>query len=449
MHSVPDISPDPREAFGVLARDFSLEALAEGPVAPLMREALRSCGRFSQRASPLQPLFVLWLLLCRPLYAGDSWSALFQRLAHALRGRIAGLDDRTVTDGALCHARERLGPEPLVRLLGSLADASPAGPRFHGLRLLALDGVRLDVPDTAGNETAFGRRGGGRGPSAWPQVLVMVLADVATRIPRAARLGPCRAAEKVLARDLLPGLGEGDLLLLDAGFYGVPFLGAVAARGACYVCPVPRHVVFRRQGLVRTEGEFRDYTASMRCRRPLPDGRTRTEWMEVRVVEWHRPGFRPPRFVTNLPPSVPAAEVVGVYGRRWEIETAFDEIKTVLCHAPAGAPPTELRSKTPALIHQEVFALLGAYSLIRRTIAQAADRADLAPTAISFTGALRCIALAAIAMLAAPGSHLPMLFSRMLEDIARQRLRRPPRPRSYPRATKRKAPKYSLRKAAA
>lgn len=443
MHTVPRSSPEVREAFCRAARDFSLEALSAGPVATMAREALRSSGKLAQRQSPLQPLFVLWFLLGRSLFPADSLAALFRRLSHALRGRIPGLDGRTVTDGALCHAKARLGVAPVVALLRSLADV-PA-PRFHGLRVLALDGVRLDVPDTPDNVRAFGRRVGRYGPSFWPQVVLVLLLDVATRIPRDARLAPCDTSEKMVARDLLSSAGTEDLLLLDGGYYGVPFFRAVADRGASFLCPVPRHVLFRRRGPARAEGAFLDYVASLRSHRMLASGRTRVVRMDVRVIEVRLRGFRHRRFVTNLPPSVPSRDVVEAYRRRWEVETAFDEIKTVLCHPPAGATPTELRSKTSGGVCQEAFALLCAYSLVRRTMAEAAEREGSDPLALGFTDALRTITQAATAMLGTHASRLPALHAEMLRDIATLTLRRPKPPRSCPRRVKRKAQKYARR----
>jgi hypothetical protein len=387
---------------------------------------------------------VLWFVLCRSLFPQDSILALFRRLSHALRGRIAGLDPRTVTDGAICHARTRLGIEPVAELLRSLADV-PA-PRFHGWRVLALDGVRLDVADTAANVRAFGRRKGRFGPSFWPQVVMVVLLEVATRIPRDARMWPCDSSEKMVARDLLSSLGHEDLVLLDAGYYGVPFFSALMERGAFLLCPVPRHVLFRRRGRARREADVVDYVASIRSLLPRPDGRRHAVWIDVRVIEVRRRGFRHRRFVTNLPCTIPAREIVELYRRRWEIEVAFDEIKTVLCHTPAGATPVELRSKTPEGACQEAFALLCAYSLVRRTMVSAAASAGLDPLDISFTDALRTITQAAVTMLGAPARCLPSIHEEMLRDIALLVLRRPTSPRTCPREVKRKAQKYARRK---
>ncbi|BBY58879.1 hypothetical protein MSAR_20150 [Mycolicibacterium sarraceniae] len=53
-----------------------------------------------------------------------------------------------------------LGAEPireLARVARPLAGAGTPGAWLGDLRVMAIDGVQLDVPDTADNEDAFGR----------------------------------------------------------------------------------------------------------------------------------------------------------------------------------------------------------------------------------------------------------------------------------------------------
>lgn len=446
MASLPRPLPRSLDALCHAARNFSVEALAEGPVAELVRGALVSAGTRPQRHSPLQPIFMCWFLLCRSLFPADSLEALFARLAGALRGRIPGLDLRAVTDSALCHARDRLGIAPFTHLLLGLAEEAPESSQFHGLHVRALDGVRMDVTDTRANRDAFSRPRCAGGDSSWPQVLVMVLFDISNRLPLDARVVPCHTSEKVVGRDVLEYLGEQDLLLLDTGFYGIPFLRAVADTGARFLCPVPRHVRFRRCGKKRRQGAVLEYRAFMHARLQLPGGRTRAAWMEVRVIEIDSPGHSTRRYVTNLPEHIPASDIALVYPERWKEEMAFDEIKTVLCHGPAGAAPTPLRSKSPNAVVLEAFALLCAHAIIRRTMSLAADRAGTSPGDLSFTNSLRLITQAALLMLGAPATRLSDLYEELLRDIAAQTLRRPAIPRQCPRHVRRKGPKYPTKK---
>ena len=62
------------------------------------------------------------------------------------------------TSSALCQARARLGAEPIrelyARVARPLAGAGTPGAWLGDLRVMAIDGVQLDVPDTADNEDA-------------------------------------------------------------------------------------------------------------------------------------------------------------------------------------------------------------------------------------------------------------------------------------------------------
>ena len=67
---------------------------------------------------------------------------------------------------------------------------------------------------------------------------------------------------------------------------------------------------------------------------------------------------------TLLDPAVaPAAEIAALYHERWEVETAYDEVKTHIL-----GPGAILRSKTPDLVLQEVHGLMLAHYAVRRLI---------------------------------------------------------------------------------
>lgn len=79
------------------------------------------------------------------------------------------------------------------------------------------DGTCLVVADTPANAVGFGRPGTGRGEraGAFPQLRLARLAECGTHALTAATMGACATGETALARDLLPALGEGILVLAD------------------------------------------------------------------------------------------------------------------------------------------------------------------------------------------------------------------------------------------
>ena len=89
--------------------------------------------------------------------------------------------------------------------------------------------------------------------------------------------------------------------------------------------------------------------------------------------------------VTTLlnPHTHPAAELIRLYHQRWEIETAYLELKSSIL---AGRV---LRARTPDGIDQEIHALLIVYQLLRTAMTDATDsRPGLDPDRASFTTAL-------------------------------------------------------------
>ena len=94
------------------------------------------------------------------------------------------------------------------------------------------------------------------------------------------------------------------------------------------------------------------------------------------------------RLITTLldPQEFPAEELATLYQQRWEIETAFDELKTHLRGARVC-----LRSKTPELVRQEFYGLMLAHFVVRGLMHEAAQKANVDPDDLSFTHSLRVL----------------------------------------------------------
>jgi hypothetical protein len=76
----------------------------------------------------------------------------------------------------------------------------------------------------------------------------------------------------------------------------------------------------------------------------------------------------------------PAGDLVRLYHERWEIETAYLELKSSILGGRV------LRARTPTGVEQEIHALLVVYQLLRTAMADAtATRPDTDPDRASFT----------------------------------------------------------------
>ena len=165
--------------------------------------------------------------------------------------------------------------------------------------------------------------------------------------------------------------------------------------------------------------------------------------MGVRVIRLQIPGFRPVTLVTNiLDTSFTARELAIHYHKRWDIEIAYDEIKTHQCATLRGQSPTTFRSKRPDLVEQELYALLITYNAVRLLIRRAAEEHGKAPCSISFLDALQHIINAAPLMTADEPERRQDKFSYLLTLIADCDIDRPRRHRINPRVVKIKMSKF-------
>jgi hypothetical protein len=118
----------------------------------------------------------------------------------------------------------RLLARDVVRLLGR---PETPGAFYRDLRLMALDGFTVDLPDTPSNDRVFGRPGGHRAPGAFPQARVLALCETGSHDLWRWRITPYHTGEittahkllRYLQRDMLGGVPK----LLDGGI-GQPFL---------------------------------------------------------------------------------------------------------------------------------------------------------------------------------------------------------------------------------
>ena len=108
----------------------------------------------------------------------------------------------------------------------------------------------------------------------------------------------------------------------------------------------------------------------------------------------------------------PARELAALYHERWEIEPAFDELKTHL-----RGNRIVLRSMKPDLVRQEFYGLLLAHYAVRKLLHEAALQADLDPDKLSFLHAVRVVRRKLPIFAAPPPRDIPRLTEAALDQI--------------------------------
>lgn len=282
---------------------------------------LAETGAVQRRVRLVPARVTVYLLLAAALFNGLGYQQVFDRLCAGL----AGLVPVRPSGSAIRQARQRLGPTPMKVLFhpvsGPAATTAAAG-RWRGLRVVAVDGTLLPVPDCPANLTVFTRQRLGNGTAGYPQLRLAALVACGTRSLIGAVFGPATTGELEYARRLADSLRSGMLLLGDRNFTAAKLLNQLAVTGADL--------------LVRCKTN-RNLPPLARC----SDGSTLTRVgaltvrvidaeISIRTAQGTRTGHY--RLLTTLtdPATHPAGELVRLYHERWEVETAYAELKSTI-----------------------------------------------------------------------------------------------------------------------
>jgi hypothetical protein len=359
-------------------------------------------------------------------------------------------DPTVVSEAAFAKARQRMPMTfwlELIIVLGERFEEQHAGLHdFRGFRVLAMDGTRIDLPECQALSEHFGTAKNVFGRQQ-PQARMTLLQFPFTRMPYRYELSPVSCGETTMAIRLCSHLRGNDLVLLDAGFWSYGLLWTIQNQKAFFALRLrrgPRLVTTKR------------WSPQERLARWTPKD-SRGNWrkaglpksIDLRVIEYRIPGFRPQAIVTNvLSPRAISREdwtrlttscqdanrklLPGLFHRRWEIETTYSELKVV------QGMEGRLRSRIPESIAYEVAGHVVLYLLVRWLIVEAAVKHGLDPLRLSFLQAFRELQLMRPALLAASSRWAGcVLLPRLLDRIAQHLV--PLRPgRHYPRKKKSK-----------
>src|SRR5690606_16406405 len=152
---------------------------------------------------------------------------------------------------------------------------------------------------------------------------------------------------------------------------------------------------------------------------------------------------KPRQVLTSMidPLRYPAADIVDLYGHRWEIELGYREMKQYLLKSRLT-----LRSKKPDMIRQELWGILLAYNLVRFQMARMAfTLKGVHPNQLSFSESSALIINQLRDLSYSSPGRIPELI-RNLTAMAPSLVLPVRRERSYPRSVRQRPPKYAVRK---
>lgn len=222
----------------------------------------------------------------------DALQALFTRITSVLRERFAAFKDTPAAAFATdIIALDHSTLDPVLRRLKVLRDAPP-GALIPG-KLATLFDIRRQL-----------------------FVHVELEEDAHRNV-------------KVNVSRFLDLLAPGTLLLFDLGYFAFEWFDLLASRGFYYISRLREKTTWVEQHLLIDT--VQDQTRLRETLVYLGKYRADRASSAVRLIEITK-GSRTWRYITNVldPRELPAADLVGLYARRWDIEQSFNLLKTHL-----------------------------------------------------------------------------------------------------------------------
>lgn len=413
-----------------------------------VRQALRDAGRTNGPTCVLTQEVLLWVVVAMGVFTNVPIRQVY-KLARRLQP-----DQATPGRAALCMGRRRLGVEPVRALhrhvVRPLATPQTRGAFYHQLRRVGIDGVAYNLPDTAANVAAYGRpTAGAAGDGPFPQIRKVSLVELGTHVEFAFRLQSAHhGSERDLLDELVDDVPADSLLHADEGFYRWELWDKCDRRGFKLLWRAPASLA-----LTATQ-HFADGSFLTKI---YPSSADRLGDRQGRVVRALRYTLDDPQrtghdhthlLLTNLldADQYPAAELIAGYHERWEEELVFDEQKTHQ-DPPRASKSTHLRSKTPAGVEQELYALSLGHFVVRALMTRAAESVDLDPDRLSFTGCFQILQCRLPEAAGLTPAGLQAWHAVLCAELAQERTD-PRRNRINPRVVKQDRSRYPKKTAA-
>lgn len=355
----------------VLAR-LKRQPLADLPIAkPLDQAALRLGHRWRDRV--LTPLVMVRLMLIQVLAGNCPVPELRQ---------LSGIG---FVPSSYSEARSRLPLAVLQWLLGWLharAEQSLGIVRKIGPRVLVADGSSYSMPDTPQLREHFSLPPGTKPGVGYPTGKLMGLLDLATGMFVSLLALPLFTHDMRGVIALHPMLREGDILLGDRAFCSFCHFAMLSARGAFACMRLHQRRKENKSGISRWKRPTKPPAWMDVIQLALLP-----KFIDVRVVRYSivRRGYRTRHVMiaTTLDQaSWPDEKIAELYGRRWQIETCFNHLKTTM-------KMNVLRCQSVQGVKKELAVYLAAYNLVRLAMLEAAQEQHVSPDRISFVDAQR------------------------------------------------------------
>jgi len=402
----------------------SLESVTFNSIRQVLSDSviIQACRQadYDYRKRIITPIVTVLHMIIAAIWPEDSFVASWQLAWSSFAANCPCFAGQSPHRGSVAKARKRLSLQVwkniVQRLCQQAQENSEAVAYWRSHRVVSVDGTCLTVADEPQLREEFGISKGNYGDRKYPLVrlVCLCLAEAMTVIDY--RLGGYRDDENALLAPMFKTLRKGDLLVGDRHFAGANLYWHYRQNGLEYLTRLHQKQIVSR--LKKLWGySDNDFVAKLKTgdayRRKNPEMPKYIVTRFIRVQTSSHRHQKPIWLATSLldAESYPADEVIGLYLKRWRIETLFDQFKI-----KGGADL--LRSKTIDGVHKEIAARICAINIVRIIMLQAAAAGGVDVMRVSFVGAVRTIIAFAPALAVQPVWRLPMIYEAMLKEIA-------------------------------
>lgn len=227
-----------------------LKAIETAIPAFVIEQVIANTQTQEERKRSLPAQLVVSLVIAMSLWSKDSMRDVLKNLIDGLsEGWVkVGKYWRAPCKSAITQARQRLGAGVMSQLFHQLvrpmATGETIGAFLNGLRIVVIDGICFDLPDSNENARVFGRPGSHPGTQAgFPKIRLVILVEAETHIIFDALMCSYRIRERVRALKLLRSVTSGMLLMWDRGLHSYAMVHVTVSKGCDYLGRIPANVI--------------------------------------------------------------------------------------------------------------------------------------------------------------------------------------------------------------
>jgi hypothetical protein len=269
----------------------------------------------------------------------------------------------TYTKQSFSEARQKLSPRAFTLLndefiLGFYEDDDYK--TYKGFRLLAIDGMRVEIPNNKQTQKQYGFVSNGDGSPKLARALSSQLMDIENKLMLTSTLGRCDANERVLAEGniekILPWKTphSRDLILFDRGYPSAGLIFYLLTHGVHFLMRVSANFYSEVTDTATPDETVEIVITKERASKlkekgtAIPVGTV----LKVRVVKVELSTGEIETLITDVSAKeINYEECKALYFKRWGIETRYDVLKNQF-------EIENFSGETPLVIEQDFYATM-------------------------------------------------------------------------------------------